>query len=81
MTDTTTSTLSHVSGKAEQEHDMEFRTPFMTDVEQSAVDDAYLKNTTVRNFMWKDVTVTVKDHKTKEAKAILDTVSGVVEAG
>ncbi|TGO90330.1 hypothetical protein BPOR_0069g00210 [Botrytis porri] len=81
MTDTTSSTLSQVSGKAEQDYDMEHRTQFMTDVELSAVDDTHLKNTTVRNFVWKDVTVTVKDNKTKESKAILDDVSGVVEAG
>ncbi|ESZ90228.1 hypothetical protein SBOR_9382 [Sclerotinia borealis F-4128] len=81
MTDTATSTLSQVSGKAEQENDMEPRTQFNTDVERSAVDDTHLKNTTVRNFVWKDVTVTVKDNKTKQPKAILDGVSGVVEAG
>lgn len=81
MTDTTSSTLSQASGKAEQDYDMEHRTQFMTDVELSAVDDTHLKNTTVRNFIWKNVTVTVKDNKTKESKAILDDVSGVVEAG
>lgn len=81
MTDTTSSTLSQASGKAEQDYDMEHRNQFMTDVELSAVDDNHLNNTTVRNFIWNDVTVTVKDHKTKESKAILDDVSGVVEAG
>ncbi|KAI9650563.1 hypothetical protein NHQ30_000581 [Ciborinia camelliae] len=81
MTDTATSTLSQVSGKAEQDYDMELRTPFRTDVEGSAVDDTHLKNTTVQNFIWKDVTVTVKDNETKQPKAILDDVSGVVAAG
>ncbi|EDN99528.1 hypothetical protein SS1G_02382 [Sclerotinia sclerotiorum 1980 UF-70] len=81
MTDTTTSTLSQASGKAEQDSDMELRNQFMTDVELAAVDDEHLKNTTVRNLIWKNVTVTVKDYKTKEPKAILDDLSGVVEAG
>ncbi|KAJ8062967.1 hypothetical protein OCU04_008212 [Sclerotinia nivalis] len=81
MTDTTTSTLSQASGKAEQDSDMELRNQFMTDVELSAADDDHLKNTTVRNLIWKNVTVTVKDYKTKEPKAILDDLSGVVEAG
>lgn len=81
MTDTTTSTLSQVSGKAEQDYDMELHTPFMADIELSAVDDTHLKNTTIRNFIWKDVTVTVKDNKTKQPKAILNDISGVVEAG
>lgn len=82
MTDTTTSTLSQASGKAGQDYDtMELKAPFMTDVEKSAVDEMHLQNTTVRNFIWKDVAVTVKDNKTKEPKAILSDVSGAVEAG
>ncbi|KAB8293922.1 hypothetical protein EYC80_009395 [Monilinia laxa] len=82
MTETTNSTLSQASGKVEQDYDaMELKTPFMTDIEQTAVDDMHLKNTIVRNFIWKDVAVTVKDNKTKEPKAILDGVSGIVEAG
>ncbi|RAL67085.1 hypothetical protein DID88_007865 [Monilinia fructigena] len=81
MTDTTNSTLSQASGKAEQDYDpMELKTTFMTDIEQSAA-DTNLQNTTVQNFIWKDVAVTVKDSKTKEPKAILDDVSGIVEAG
>ena len=54
---------------------------FNIDIEQSAVDDSQLMNDTVRNFLWKDVTVTVKDHKTKQPKAILNGVDGIVEAG
>ncbi|TGO62424.1 hypothetical protein BOTNAR_0114g00230 [Botryotinia narcissicola] len=81
MTDTTSSILSQASGKAEQDYEMEHRTQFMTDVELSAVDDTHLNNTTIRNFICKDVTVTVKDNKTKESIAILDDVSGIVEAG
>ena len=56
--------------------------PFGTDIElQSVVDDSHLMNDTVKSFLWKDITVTVKDHKTKQPKAILDGVDGVVEAG
>lgn len=54
---------------------------FNIDIEQSAVDDSHLMNDTAKNFAWKGVTVTVKDHKTKQPKAILDSVDGVVEAG
>lgn len=51
------------------------------DVEQKAVDDAHLRNTVVKTFAWQGVKVIVKDHKTKEPKAILDDVTGLVEAG
>jgi hypothetical protein len=54
---------------------------FNIDIEQSAVDDSQLMNDTVQNFLWKNVTVTVKDHKTKQPKAILKDVDGMVEAG
>lgn len=57
------------------------RDVFNIDIEQSAVDDSHLMNDTARNFAWKGVTVTVKDHKTKQPKAILDSVDGIVEAG
>lgn len=43
--------------------------------------DAHLRNTTVKNFAWQDITVTVKDNKTKEPKALLQGVSGIVNAG
>lgn len=54
---------------------------FNIDIEQTAVDDAHLMNNTVRNFVWHGVTVTVKDHKTKLPKTILENVHGIVEAG
>jgi hypothetical protein len=54
---------------------------FNIDIEQTAVDDAHLLNNTVRNFVWQGVTVTVKDHKTKLPKTILENVDGIVEAG
>lgn len=49
------------------------------DVEKGA--DVHLRNTTVHNITWRSVTVTVKDRQTKQAKAIVDNVEGVVEAG
>jgi hypothetical protein len=50
------------------------------DVEQKAVDSS-LKNDTIRNFGWQGLTVTIKDRKTKEPKAILANVDGYVESG
>lgn len=55
--------------------------PFSVDIEQKALDNAHLMNDTVRNFVWQGITVVVKDHKTKEPKAILENVEGSVEAG
>jgi hypothetical protein len=54
---------------------------FGVDIEQSAIDDAHLINNTVRNFIWSEVTVTVKDRQTKAPKDILDKISGYVRAG
>jgi hypothetical protein len=51
------------------------------DVEQGAVSEAHLMNTTIRNFTWHDVTVTVKDRQTKTPKNIVENAFGVVEAG
>jgi hypothetical protein len=54
---------------------------YSVDIEQKAVEDAHLMNDTVKNFVWQGVTVKVKANKTKEPKAILDSVDGIVEAG
>lgn len=54
---------------------------FSMDVEQQPVAEKHLLNTTVKNITWRGVTVTVKDRETKEPKAIVDNVEGVVEAG
>jgi hypothetical protein len=51
------------------------------DVEQRAMAEAHLMNTTVRNFTWRGVTVTVKDRETKQPKVIVDNCEGLVEAG
>lgn len=54
---------------------------FGVDIEQKAIDEAHLQNTTVQNFTWQGVTVTVKDRKTKAPKVILDGIDGSVNAG
>lgn len=51
------------------------------DIERHAVAEAHLQNTTIRNITWKGVTVTVKDRDTKQLKAIVENVEGIVEAG
>ena len=51
------------------------------DSEQRPVAEKHLLNTTIKNFTWRDVTVTVKDRETKQPKAIVDNVQGIVEAG
>lgn len=51
------------------------------DLEERPVAEKHLLNTTVKNLTWRGVTVTVKDRETKEPKAIVDNVEGVVEAG
>jgi hypothetical protein len=53
---------------------------FILDVKKKAV-NMYLQNTLVKNFGWQDITVTVKDYKTKQPKALLHSVSGIVKAG
>lgn len=51
------------------------------DVEQHAVAESHLRNTTVHNISWRGVNVTVKDRETKQPKLIVDNVEGYVEAG
>lgn len=51
------------------------------DIEKQAVAEAHLKNTTIHNVSWRGVTVTVKDRVTKQSRAIVDNVEGIVEAG
>lgn len=54
---------------------------FSSDSERGFEHNAQLRNTTVDHFIWKDVTVTVQDRATKQPKAILKNVNGVVLAG
>jgi hypothetical protein len=54
---------------------------FGVDVEQKVVDEAHLQNTTVNNFIWQGITVTVKDRKTGQPKVILNGIDGAVKAG
>ncbi|KAF4453423.1 hypothetical protein F53441_3882 [Fusarium austroafricanum] len=51
------------------------------DSEQRPVAEKHLLNTAIKNFTWRNVTVTVKDRDTKQPKAIVDDVQGIVEAG
>lgn len=53
---------------------------FSDDVEKTATDE-HLQNTTIKNFTWENITVTVKDVKTKLPKALLQGVSGTIKAG
>lgn len=52
-----------------------------TDLERQASAKAQLENTSIDSFAWHDVTVTVKDRSTKQPKAILQKVDGLVRAG
>ncbi len=52
------------------------------DVEKGdATDYAHLTNISVHSFAWENVTVTVKDRKTKQPLEILSGIHGIVEAG
>lgn len=66
--------------KVDQYYLMDNLEPTM-DLEECPVAEKHLFNTTVKNLTWRGVTVTVKDRETKEPKAIVDNVEGVVEAG
>jgi hypothetical protein len=50
------------------------------DIEKTG-DYAHLSNTSVHNFSWENVTITVKDRETGQPKAILKNSCGVVRAG
>jgi hypothetical protein len=75
MTTTSTPALStNVDGAADKETSL-------VDIEQQAVSESHLMNTTIHSIFWKNVTVTVQDRETKQPKAIVDGVDGIVEAG
>lgn len=72
------------SAGASQQYKMYSDIPMDTygpDIEQKPLEDTHLMNSTVRSFTWSNVTVTVKDVKTKLPKAILTSASGAIEAG
>lgn len=50
-------------------------------VDLEARNDAHLMNNDVNSFAWQGITVTVKDRETKQMKAILHNIDGIVEAG
>lgn len=51
------------------------------DLELNPTASAHLINDTVHNLSWKNVTVTVKDRRTRKPLAILSDSSGCIEAG
>lgn len=57
------------------------RSTTMSDVEKMMGDYAQLTNHNIRSFLWRGVSVTVKDRQTHEDKPILNNVSGIVYAG
>jgi hypothetical protein len=44
-------------------------------------DHQFLMNRSVRNFSWKGLTVTVKDRQTKNARDLINDISGDVQQG
>ncbi|KAH0354154.1 putative ABC transporter, partial [Aureobasidium melanogenum] len=53
----------------------------MSDVEKMMGDYSQLTNHNIRSFLWRGVSVTVKDRQTQLDKPILNNVSGIVKAG
>ncbi|EPS45883.1 hypothetical protein H072_154 [Dactylellina haptotyla CBS 200.50] len=51
------------------------------DLELNRIQTSHLINDAVDHFSWKNLTVTVKDRKTKKAIQILDNAHGIVNAG
>jgi hypothetical protein len=51
------------------------------DVEKVGLESALLTNHLVQSFSWENVTVTVKDRRTKQALELLSNVRGIVKAG
>ena len=50
-------------------------------VDLEASNDAHLMNSDVESFAWQGITVTIKDRETKQMKAILNNIDGIVKAG
>lgn len=57
------------------------RSTTMSDVEKMIGDYSQLTNHNIRSFLWRGVSVSVKDRQTHEDKPILNNVSGIVYAG
>ena len=54
----------------------------MSDLEKNShLEYDQLTNTDINTFAWRGVTATVTDRQTKQPKAILSDVSGLVRAG
>ncbi|KAL4955224.1 P-loop containing nucleoside triphosphate hydrolase protein [Aspergillus filifer] len=53
---------------------------FNTDLERNDADQ-FLMNHSIRDFSWKDLTVTVKDRRTKQPRNLIDGLNGSVQQG
>ena len=73
------STLGETSKDASQDASQDLSA--FKDLERRDSIGTHLDNTTVRSLSWRDVTVQVKDRKTKQPIYILSSSNGFVEAG
>ena len=53
---------------------------FNTDLERNDADQ-FLMNHSVRSFSWNDLTVTVKDRRTKQPRNLIEGLNGSVQQG
>lgn len=53
----------------------------LADLERNVTTDSGFANDQVQRFSWHDVTITVKDRKTKQPMQLLENVSGYLQAG
>lgn len=51
------------------------------DRDEEGGSDAHFQNKSIRSFLWTGVTVKVEDRRTKQQKAILSNVDGMVREG
>ncbi len=61
--------------------DQEVKNDLVSDIEDKAVAEGYLANTSVASISWENITVNVKDRETKLPKSLVKDVSGLVRAG
>ena len=61
--------------------DQEVKNDLVSDIEDKAVAEGYLTNTSVSSISWENITVNVKDRETKLPKSLVEDVSGLVRAG
>ncbi|KAJ5908791.1 hypothetical protein N7495_001473 [Penicillium taxi] len=61
--------------------ELDSRTPDLEGVDLERNENGFLMNTSVRNFSWSGLTVTVKDRQTKKARDLINGISGDVLQG